>query len=172
MFGPVQVDDTLSIAEEADLIVAADVGRIAGRLGDVTGDGLADLVFVRPTTLGNFDIVIIAGGNGGGIDLPRHVDKAWIDAQIASNPSNARVRVRHASGFGYADAGASFDVLNWNDNGFADLAMIRRALLVTSEQGFIIDGSTLWNGAGTILSSSSAGKLALFTPDTLTHPQL
>jgi ELWxxDGT repeat protein len=172
MFGPVQVDDALSMVDEADLIVSADVGRIAARLGDVTGDGLADLVFVRPTTLGNFDIVIIAGGNGGGIDLPRHVDKAWIDAQIAANPSNARVRVRHASGFGYADAGASFNVLNWNDNGFADLAMIRRAPLVTSEQGFIIDGNTLWNGAGTIVSSSASGKLALLTPDTLTPTQL
>ena len=166
LFGPVQVDDRLSIAEEADLVVDADVGRAASRMGDVTGDGLADLVFVRPTTVGNFEITIIAGGNGAGIDLPRHVNRAWINS-LASG--NARVHVRSVSGFGYADAGASFTVLNWNDNGFADLAMVRRSAVVTPEQGFIIDGNTLWNGAGTITAASAAGKLALITPDGTNH---
>ena len=37
-----------------------------------------DLVLLRPTTLGSFEIIIIAGGSGAGIELPRVIDEAWI----------------------------------------------------------------------------------------------
>ncbi|HEY4634626.1 MAG TPA: hypothetical protein VIH00_11990, partial [Candidatus Limnocylindrales bacterium] len=122
-------------------------------------------------------MTIIAGGNAGGIELPRHVDLAWIDSLPAEND---RVRVRQGTGSGFADAGASFAVLNWNDNGHADLAMVRRTAIsvdvagnITQQgnQGFIIDGGTLWNSPALIDGASASGKLAVLTPDVTNRQQ-
>ncbi|HEY4633689.1 MAG TPA: PA14 domain-containing protein, partial [Candidatus Limnocylindrales bacterium] len=63
LFGPVELDDRFPVEEEADLFIESEVGRPAGRMGDITGDGLADLVFVRQTTASGFAVTIIAGGN-------------------------------------------------------------------------------------------------------------
>ena len=108
LLGPVSLNDVEDVRDIADLIIDADVGRPASRMGDVTGDGLADLVFVKTTTPGNFAITIIAGGNGGGFELPRIINQAWIDSVSAIPGSNQRVKVRTSSGAGFGDPGASW----------------------------------------------------------------
>jgi hypothetical protein len=124
LLGPVELDSISDARTEADLIIDEAVGRPASRMGDVTGDGLDDLVFVRREAGNDFTLTVIAGGNGGGIDLPREVTWAWITEQVDADPANGRVRTRRSSGAGYADATASLAVLNWNDDGYAD-AIIR-----------------------------------------------
>ena len=77
LLGPVELDSVADVAEEADLIVSADVGRPASRMGDINGDGLADLVFIRPGMPGQFILTAILGGNGGGVDLPRVITRVY-----------------------------------------------------------------------------------------------
>ncbi|MGI9332597.1 MAG: LamG-like jellyroll fold domain-containing protein, partial [Gammaproteobacteria bacterium] len=80
LLGPVELDDVADVVETADIIISADVGRPASSMGDVTGDGLDDLVFLKPTDGDDFELIIVAGGNGGGIELPRVIDHAWVSA--------------------------------------------------------------------------------------------
>src|SRR6187399_2325427 len=138
LFGPVSLNDIEDVGDIADLIIDADVGRPASRMGDVTGDGLADLVFVKTTTSGVFAITIIAGGNGGGFELPRIINQAWIDSTAALPGGNQRVKVRTGSGVGsgFSDPGASLAVLNWNDDGKADILLVRSATTPNNFQGF------------------------------------
>jgi len=147
LFGPVELDTIADIEDEADLIIAADVGRAAQRMGDVTGDGLADLVFLRQSTsLTSTDITVIAGGNGNGIELPRRIDRAWVNSLAAGND---RARTRTISQSGLADPGTSVAVLNWNDDGMADLMLVRSSPS-SGSQGFVLSGAFLWTGGGSI----------------------
>ena len=146
LLGPVELDAVSDVAQFADVVIAADVGRPASRMGDVTGDGLADLVFLRPTTPNNFDLVIIAGGKANGVDMPRLIDDAWID-QTLLIPDQARVKVLHGSGAGFGESNASLAVLNWNDDGKADIALVRSDVPVgTAIQGYVFSGRALWGG--------------------------
>ncbi|HEX7096317.1 MAG TPA: hypothetical protein VF183_10570, partial [Acidimicrobiales bacterium] len=156
LLGPVGLSDVSDAVQAADVIIAADVGRPASRMGDVTGDGLADLVFVRPTTPGNFEIVIIAGGKANGVDLPRLVDDAWIERTLAI-PGQARVKVLSGSGAGFGDSTASLAVLNWNDDGKADVALVRSVLPKGSGvQGYVLSGLALWGGDSVVQFGSDA----------------
>ena len=155
ILGPVELGDVKDVAVFADVLIAASVGRPASRMGDVTGDGLDDLVFIRPrtgigTTPGDFEIVIIAGGNGAGVELPRVIDDAWI-TQVLLDPNQERVKLRTGSvssvGSGYADPSATLAVLNWNDDGAADILIARSAVpFGFSSQAYVLSGSVLLSG--------------------------
>jgi len=156
--GPVTLDDVTDVARAADILIDASVGRPAQRMGDLTGDGLDDLVFLRPTPPGAFEIVIIAGGNGAGVELPRVIDYAWVQQTLALS-NQERVRVRSSDpGMdpGFSDPGASVAVLNWDDDGYADLALIRPRSAefgfdsFAFDQGYVLSGRGLWTGSGAI----------------------
>ncbi|NWG14669.1 MAG: hypothetical protein HXY20_14165, partial [Acidobacteria bacterium] len=83
LLGPVELNDLSDIEDIADVIIDADVGRPAIRMGDVTGDGLDDLVFYKPATSTTYKVTIIAGGNAGGIELPRYITQEWITSTLA-----------------------------------------------------------------------------------------
>lgn len=155
LLGPVELSDIEDAALYADIIISPDVGRPAARMGDITGDGLDDLVFLKPTTLGNFELIIVAGGNGAGIELPRLLDYAWV-TQTLGIPNQERVQVRPGLALsevgvtGFDDPSATLSVLNWNDDGFADVALVRSQAKIFDVQGFIFSGQGLWNGTGNL----------------------
>ena len=110
------------------MVIDASVGRPAERMGDVTGDGLDDLVFIKPTTPGNFEIIVIAGGNGAGVEIPRLVDYDWVEETLGVN-NQERVQRRFgtpaASDPGFDLPSATLSVLNYNDDGHADSLLVK-----------------------------------------------
>ncbi len=175
--GPVRIDDIYDVASQADVIVDAEVGRAASTLGDVTGDGLSDLVFLRATdTSGGFAITIIAGGSANGVDLPRHVTLDWVNAMVADN-TQQRVKVRTGTGVGtgFGSASASIAVLNWNDDGGndnglaataqADIALVRASVPTGDVQGYVFSGGKLWSGNGTRAINFTTDRLAIIRQD-------
>ena len=89
-----KLDGVTSIAEEADVLIAADVGRAASRMGDINGDGYTDLVFFRRADDNSQTVITaIMGGprDVSLIDIPRVIDRAWIDKVLATAGQN-RVR--------------------------------------------------------------------------------
>ncbi|MFN0040815.1 MAG: LamG-like jellyroll fold domain-containing protein, partial [Burkholderiales bacterium] len=168
-FGPVEIASIADVESEADLIIDATIGRPASRMGDVTGDGLADLVFLRRTDAsGGFTITVIAGGLANGVELPRHVTLDWVNTLAADNVQQ-RVKVREGSRFefgsGFADNAASIAVLNWNDDGKADIALVRSAAPAGSNQGYVFSGTALWNGAGKRAANSLSDVVATIRAD-------
>src|SRR5207253_3187306 len=92
LLGPVDLAEIADVATEADLIVSADVGRPASRMGDINGDGLADLVFIRPVVRPNlpdrvvpdqFVLTVIMGRIGGGLNGDRHADFVALTTLVA-----------------------------------------------------------------------------------------
>jgi ELWxxDGT repeat protein len=176
LLGPVELDDLSDIADIADVIIDADIGRPAIRMGDVTGDGLDDLVFYKPATSTTYKVTIIAGGNAGGIELPRTITQEWITSTLAMG-GQQRLRVRE----GETLAWTAFDgsgattaaVLNWNDDGKADVALVGSAseLFV----GTILSGEDLWTNVGLInpdIPENGGESLALIVFDTTDRDQV
>ena len=176
LLGPVDLSTVIDIREEADIIISADVGRPASRMGDINGvglggtqAGLSDLVFIRTENAGQDAVVtVILGGDGDGIELPRIIDRDWVNT-IDSAPSQDRVRQADLVGFGeLSRAGASFSVLNWDDDGFADVLLSFSQPLPffgTVIMGFMISGESLWIGEN---SESAVELSAVFTYDVST----
>ncbi|HXW10359.1 MAG TPA: hypothetical protein VD737_07075, partial [Steroidobacteraceae bacterium] len=167
LLGPVELDSVESIAQAADIVIAADVGRPASRMGDLTGDGLDDLVFLKQTVGDDFELIIIAGGNGAGIELPRVIDYAWVDA-TNDVLNQERVRIRSATGLpeGFADPSASLAVLNWNDDGHADVALVRSSAPSFNVQGYMLSGDALWNEVFDALDPDGTTGLGIIVSDT------
>ena len=145
LLGPVTLDDLADVSDEADLIVNSDVGRAASRMGDVTGDGLADLVFIRSGPSSTFVLTVIAGGLGGGVELPREITRQWVeDTDDVAGQTRVRQLVRAEAGF--AEEGSSLAVLNWNDDRFADVLVLRQtALFGNPTLGYVLSGKELWD---------------------------
>src|SRR5439155_6792020 len=91
----------------------------------------------------------VAGGNAGGVELPRHITQAWVDA-TALMPGQQRVKVRTGSGTDFEIDGASLAVLNWNDDGKADVLLVGTATGLDLNQGVVLSGALLWSGTGAI----------------------
>ena len=145
--GPVQLDDIHDVESQADVIIDAEVGRAASRMGDVTGDGLSDLVFLRSIdTEGGFAITIIAGGLANGTDLPRHVTLDWVNELTAESQLRVYQRTLIGFGAGWASASASIGVMNWNDDGNADIALVRASAVDNGIQGLVLSGNNLLDG--------------------------
>ena len=150
LFGPVRLDDVTDVREEADIIVSADVGVAAVRSGDVSGDGKTDLVFLRRDGVNGKDLVltVIMGGDAGGLELPRFIDRAQVNT-IAAAPDQNRIRQLTLTDYGNF-IGSNFEtsVLNWDDDGTADILV---ALQAPSSvvQGFILSGAQVWGGEDT-----------------------
>jgi hypothetical protein len=146
LLGPVELDDVTNARDEADFVIAADVGRPAMRMGDVSGDGKTDLVFIRKDGAGGADAVItvIMGGGAGGLELPGYVDRAWVQLVAAAQGQN-RVRELVINGAGWLVTDQlDMAVLNWDDDGLADLLITYPDGLFN---GFIFSGQALWRGA-------------------------
>jgi hypothetical protein len=147
--GPVQLEDIYDVESQADVIIDAQVGRAASRMGDVTGDGLSDLVFVRSTNAsGGFAVTVIAGGLANGTDLPRHVTLEWVTG-LVQDDEQLRVfqRTLTTFGTGWASESASLGVLNWNDDGAADIALVRASPVGAGSNngyyGLVFSGSSM-----------------------------
>jgi hypothetical protein len=175
LLGPVGLNGVNNVADEADLLISANVGRAADRMGDVNGDGFTDLLFIRRAD-NNVSTVITAvlGGLADGIELPRVIDRDWIEDVLAVSGQN---RVRQLSvaspngnlflGRELSNAGASFSVVNWNDDGFADLLVVSDQLHTnangnTQVAGYVFNGLSFWGGED-LASSTAAGRIAMFT---------
>ncbi|KKK81635.1 hypothetical protein LCGC14_2811460, partial [marine sediment metagenome] len=119
LLGPVELDDVTDARYEADFIIDADVGRPAMRMGDISGDGKTDLVFLRKE--GEDAVVtVIMGGGAGGLEMPGYVDRDWIVTVAAAEDQN-RVRQLTFEGLGdLVNDEIDMAVLNWDDDGLAE----------------------------------------------------
>ena len=134
LFGPVQVSEVGDVVEEADVLIDAEVGRAASRMGDINGDGLADLVFVRPGNTTSQSVLTIIFGGLAEVELPRHVTLDWVNQTVAASGQN-RVRTLTINDADFADADASIAVLNWDDDGFADVLLAQSLTISGSPAG-------------------------------------
>ncbi|MEK7423503.1 MAG: integrin alpha, partial [Actinomycetota bacterium] len=175
LLGPVQLDDVTDIREEADVIIDADVGRPAARMGDVSGDGKTDLIFIRADGAGLNDAVItvIMGGDAGGIELPRSINRQWV-IDVAAAPDQNRVRQLTLAGKGYLAAPENdLAALNWDDDSVdghshADLLISGNFMADFAVQAFVLDGNALWRGedaAGNATFNSATDSLAVVVID-------
>ncbi|HNH36345.1 MAG TPA: hypothetical protein PK375_10545, partial [Rhodocyclaceae bacterium] len=143
LLGPVELTGVTDVRDEADFVVDADVGRAATRMGDVSGDGKTDLVFIRKEGAGGVDAVItvIMGGAAGGLELPGYIDRDWVNLVAAAEDQN-RVRQLTMAGGGYlVNDRMEMAVLNWDDDRLADLLITYPDNLVN---GYVISGTALW----------------------------
>jgi hypothetical protein len=156
LLGPVELDSIEDVEELADFIIDGEVGMPAGRMGDINGDGQTDLVFItRPSADDGSQLNIILGSNG----LPRFIDQDVIEAMLLENDggqdkvrrlslSNATMGLVSGASQFSADT-ASLSVLNWDDDGFADVLIAASAPQdATSGDdlvGFILSGEKLAN---------------------------
>ena len=173
LLGPVQLNSVADISDQADIIISADVGRPAARMGDINGDGYADLAFVsKDPASGLSTLTVIFGGPTGstpagtgpafarGLDLPRVIDRAWVNSNVNANGFDGqkqnRVRVLTGLSGSYSNTDSSFDVLNWNDDGNADVF-----LMDSNGIGEILSGSAVWGGSHATGSRAASASMDL-----------
>ena len=145
LLGPVELDDVTDVRDEADFVIDADVGRPATRMGDVSGDGKTDLVFIRRDGAGGADAVItvIMGGAAGGLELPGYVNRDWINLVAAAEDQNRVRQLTIPGGGALVNDQLDLAVLNWDDDGLADLLLTYPDGWIN---GYIISGQALWRG--------------------------
>ncbi|MCU0979306.1 MAG: PA14 domain-containing protein, partial [Pirellulaceae bacterium] len=143
LLGPVELDDVTDVRDEADFVIDADVGRPAVRMGDVSGDGKTDLVFIRKEGPGGVDAVItvILGGAANGLEMPGYVNRAWVNLVAAAEDQNRVRQLTIAGGGVFVSDRLDMAVLNWNDDRLADLLLTYPDGLIN---GYIISGQALW----------------------------
>src|SRR5256712_11187692 len=105
------------------------------------------------------------GGKGGGIARPREITPAWVNEQLALPDEAHQARVRQliyaaptqdfADEFG-AD-GASVAVVNWNDDGLADVMIVRQAPAPGTPAGYVLSGRALWDDPVSAAGSTATG---------------
>jgi len=84
LLGPVELEGLTAIAPHAEVIIdTSSLGRVADRLGDIDGDGIIDLVFLRIEG-GALKVRVLLSDDGVGEQLPRELDLAWFNGQARS----------------------------------------------------------------------------------------
>ena len=179
LLGAVELDSIAGIRDRADYIIDGEVGRPAERMGDVSGDGLTDLVFVRPSDDRNSTVLtLLLGGDADGIEIPRHVTRAWIDGLLPQQDQN---RLRQVVDTNTAnpvllepqlfESDGTLAVLNWDDDGFADILITAAAPFTSSggaTVGYVIDGESAW-GAEDAVAVRTPVMRATLRPDPATQ---
>jgi ELWxxDGT repeat protein len=158
LLGPVNLDTVADVRDEASIIVSGDLGTAAERMGDVSGDGLSDLVFVKRISAANTQITVISG-NVLGEELPRVIDDAWVTAKLGQAGQNLVRRIGTRSGFG-----ATVSVLNWNDDGRADIVLSSPGVFDFSVPGDFDTAAVVFSG-NSLWASSVPDALSIITTD-------
>jgi ELWxxDGT repeat protein len=134
LLGPVRLDAAVDVTQRAELIVdATTLGTPAQHMGDVNGDGLADLVFVRANGIQAVVTVIF-----GRADWPRNVSSA-----LAAGGGGASITV-----VGPADSTSSdFEALaaNWVDAPGETVAH-DDLWVVARDRAYLFNGAALAGG--------------------------
>ncbi|MCW5626673.1 MAG: FG-GAP repeat protein, partial [Burkholderiales bacterium] len=176
LFGPVQLDAVADVAGEADVLIDADVGRAADRMGDINGDGYTDLLFIRRADNGASSVITaVLGGprEMSPIDLPRRIDRAWIDQVLAVTDQNRvrQIEVGVSAGTtsllatALSNEGSTLSVLNWNDDGFADILVTAETPFTGASQtlaGFVLSGQSMWSAEDAARTAWGVSSLARF----------
>ncbi|MBL8535175.1 MAG: FG-GAP repeat protein, partial [Betaproteobacteria bacterium] len=172
LLGPVEIGSIDNVIDLADVFIDADVGRAADRMGDINGDGHTDLLFIREADDHNSSVVTaILGGLADGIQLPRVIDRAYVDFLVTQSGQN-RVRQLTLSSPGasatttlnvaFAAADSSFSVLNWNDDGYADILLGASSRIGPDTAGYVLSGRSMWSADDAPKTSWSVGALTRF----------
>jgi Ca2+-binding RTX toxin-like protein/Leucine-rich repeat (LRR) protein len=157
LFGPVNIIGLQSAASRAEMVIdRSALGVPAGRMADISGDGINDLVFIRSVATGTpgvFDVTISVFFGG---------------ATLQHNPTIASAdrRITFVGGVSFdtfsPNQRLSAVALNFNGDKNADLLIIA-AGLTGGPQAYMVSGKTLMNApAGTLAIPSNASG-ALFT---------
>ena len=159
VFGPVRLDGQIPVTDVATIAVDTDlVGKIASRNGDVNGDGIDDLAFVRDSGFQELTVSIVFGGG----DLPQFLDDpvALSDRQLVISIENP---------IAIADP---FDVvmLDWDGDGFDDVWVQPGK----DESDHSVDIGRLYSGRRIAQSATTdvdvlAARLLRITPDLTTR---
>ncbi|MEX0641054.1 MAG: hypothetical protein WD468_00055, partial [Pirellulales bacterium] len=155
LFGPVEVTGTHDIESRAALVLSSrSIGQPAERMGDINGDGVADIVMVRANEIGSNYVVSILYG---GVDLYPGFDE------------ETRVLYVDHVDVSFTIGGSSFGgdltvhALNFNGDKFDDL------LTIWSQSEFIaVDNE---NVHGWIFSGAAVSASGPVFPVTPTNPR-
>ncbi|MCL5097752.1 MAG: PA14 domain-containing protein, partial [Candidatus Omnitrophica bacterium] len=164
LLGPVNINGQNDVSERAEIIFdTASLGRPAVRMGDVNGDGVSDLAFIRhDATAGQSVITIIYGGRV----LPRQVT-----ASTASSLDPLYVRVIRLDDARFRPDNAEIYILNFSGQINPISGQLYHDVLVFSPEpgisnlyGYIFNGKDIdAQTAGSLGPGGAAVDLQLFT---------
>ena len=150
LLGPVDLNGVASVKDQADFVIASAVGRPASRMGDIDGDGIADLVFVTRPSLTQVAVNFIFGKS---IFLGKSVfNRASTRTLGAADVDATLVIGRPVETFTVDDFEAH--VLDWNGDGKDDVLVVARKATSSSTQAYLISGASV---AATVASAVSGG---------------
>jgi Ca2+-binding RTX toxin-like protein len=147
--GPFDISRPEDVLDQADyLIRESEFGAPAQRLGDINGDGISDLLFIKDEGIGYHTLtVLLSRPDLGEVAFHREITRASLDGR----------RVMSASIFGLSGEASAF-ALNWNGPG-AD-GKVHEDILVSSLSG---DSSYVFGDNAT--DSASFSIIMNFTRD-------
>jgi len=152
LFGPVRIDASGDVADQASVVFDSFFGTPADNQGDINGDGLGDLVFMREdTALLRMNFYVVFGrphANWTGRLSPADADRQF----VLSRPS-----------FGSSQR-VSVSVLNFNGDAFRDLLVVLPAETNAGDRGWLFSGQSITNVfPSTPPDSANPGASALWT---------
>lgn len=128
VFGPLALDRTVDVAEVAHVVVEhSALGRPMSRAGDVNGDGINDLAFVRQT-FSEAIVTVVFGGQTGrqgdgfeAIQWPRFWDSEFQAGFLDDDPLNGNSRVFRLNNSQLSTSHTTLQFLEYDRDEYDDL---------------------------------------------------
>ena len=140
LFGPIDLAAVENVAVAAEFIVNLDeLGSPADRVGDLDGDGFADLLFVRVDSYTNKATVTIVAGRP---DWPRVLDRASLaalNAAALAGQANRHVHTIEVASIAFG-AGAEVHALDWDGDGVQDVLLVATSPEPNDTVGWLFRG--------------------------------
>ncbi len=126
LYGPVDITGIENVAEAAEIVfdltdLTGIGGRPAERMGDIDGDGFADLAFISGDDAADTSMITVFAGRP---QFPRLVDAAGLQGMLEAQTAGLTGRHIYQIQTGMAEFAqdvASLHVLNWDGDDQADI---------------------------------------------------
>ncbi len=175
LYGPVNLSTVTDVTARADLVVidryqgmaapasAPAMGMPASKMGDVTGDGLSDLVFVddevSSSGINGFTVRVVTAGYGLGSTLPRLLNSLIGSSSEAlktfTSASTSGVNVASwaaTAASGAVQTNVTAQVLHWHESSTADIFVSSTQASGSAQLGFVFSTASGFNLTNPILA--------------------